>query len=253
MRAATIRSITNRVRLLPRTSPEGRPALLLTDGNGPVSRVADRIEAAQLGLANRLLGRAREMIAVPGAARGAELGVMAEQLTDALRDALLIVECRGARLDAADDVSGTRGSGPADLRALCLISLPGDDLASGPAARHQVRAAAAAWGLPPESLDDLESITGELVANSLEHSDSLTITITCTLTADVLMVSVTDEGGGCTPTPSVPVGRQGREQENGHGLLITDALAGRWGTRRTGSGLEVWAEVAAGAAGGVPA
>lgn len=244
---------TNRVRLLPQTGTDGRPALLLTDGHGPVSRLADRIEAAQLGLANRLLGRAREMTAVPGAVGGAELGVLAEQLADALRDALLIAECRGARLDAAEDTRGTMRFGPAVPRTLCLLSLPGDDLASGPVARHQMRAAAAAWGLPPETLDDLESITGELVANALEHSDSRTITVTCASTADTLTVSVTDEGNGCAPTIPVPVGQQGPQQENGRGLLITDALATRWGTRRAGTGLEVWAEVAVGTTRGVPA
>jgi anti-sigma regulatory factor (Ser/Thr protein kinase) len=244
---------TNRVRLLPQTDTDGRPALLLTDGHGPVSRIADRIEVAQLGLPNRLLGRAREMTVVPGTLKGAELGVMAEQLADALRDTLLIAEYRGARLDAAEDLRDAMKSGPAAPRTLCLLSLPGDDLASGPAARHQVRAAAAAWGLPPGTLDDLESITGELVANALEHSDSRTIMVACDLAADTLTVSVTDEGNGHAPTILVPVGQQVPQQENGRGLLITDALADRWGTRRTGSGLEVWAEVAAGAAGGVPA
>jgi anti-sigma regulatory factor (Ser/Thr protein kinase) len=242
---------TNRVRLLPKTDPDGRPALLLTDGHGPVSRIADRIEAAQLGLANRLLGRAWEMTAVPGTLKGAELGVVAAQLAVALRDVLLIAECRGARLDAAEDLHNAMKSGPDDPRTLCLLSFPGDDLASGPAARHQVRAAVAACGLPPETLDDLESITGELVANALEHSDSRTITVTCALTADTLTVSVTDEGNGYAPRVSVPAGRQVSQQENGRGLLITDALAARWGTRRSGGGLEVWAEVAVGAAGGV--
>ncbi|MFI1357267.1 ATP-binding protein [Streptomyces sp. NPDC020898] len=244
---------TNRVRLLPSTGTDGRASLLLTDGNGPVSRIADRIEAAQLGLANRLLGRTREMIAVPGAAKGAELGVMAEQLADALRDALLIAECRGARPDAAEGGYGTMNLGPGDPRTLCLISLPGDDLASGPAARRQVRVVAAAWGLPPESLDDVESITGELVANALEHSDSRTIMVACALTTDTLTVSVTDEGNGCAPTVPLAVGQQVSQQESGRGLLITDALADRWGTRRSARGLEVWAEVAARTAGGVPA
>ncbi|WP_373431221.1 ATP-binding protein [Streptomyces turgidiscabies] len=104
------------------------------------------------------------------------------------------------------------------------------------AARHQVRSAAAAWGLPPETLDDLESIIGELVANALEHSDSRTITVACALTADTLTVSVTDEGNGCVPAVHVPVGQQGPQQESGRGLLIADALAARWGMRRSAAG-----------------
>lgn len=58
--------------------------------------IADRIETAQLGLANRLLGRAREVIAMSEGRTGAELGVMAERLANALHDALLIAEDRGS-------------------------------------------------------------------------------------------------------------------------------------------------------------
>jgi anti-sigma regulatory factor (Ser/Thr protein kinase) len=35
--------------------------------------------------------------------------------------------------------------------------------------------------LSPRALDDLESITGELVANALEHGDGHTITVVCFL------------------------------------------------------------------------
>ncbi len=40
------------------------------------------------------------------------------------------------------------------------------------------------------------------------------------------------------------------ERERGRGLLITDALAARWGTRQSGDGLTVWAEVFFGASSG---
>ncbi|MFC8867602.1 ATP-binding protein [Streptomyces sp. NPDC057148] len=93
--------------------------------------------------------------------------------------------------------------------------------------------------------DDLVVITGELVANALEHSDSRTVTIACALTGDAVTVGVTDSGGsGGAPWATAA----GAECERGRGLLITDALAGRWGTRRAGGGLTVWAEVAVGAA-----
>ena len=94
-------------------------------------------------------------------------------------------------------------------------------------------------------MDDLETITGELVANALEHSDSHTITVTLTLASETATVSVTDEGGGYGPV--VPASaRPGPEEERGRGLLITDALAARWGRRRTNKGLTVWAEVVTG-------
>ncbi|MFC7884907.1 ATP-binding protein [Streptomyces sp. NPDC057376] len=64
-------------------------------------------------------------------------------------------------------------------------------------------------------------------------------------TGDVVTVGVTDSGrSGGTPSATAA----GAECERGRGLLITDALAGRWGTRRAGGGLTVWAEVAVGAA-----
>ncbi|MFF4604501.1 hypothetical protein ACFY12_17460 [Streptomyces sp. NPDC001339] len=45
------------LRRLPWTGEDGRPCYLSTDGDGPLSRLADRIEAAQLGPSDRLLGR----------------------------------------------------------------------------------------------------------------------------------------------------------------------------------------------------
>ncbi|GAB2820320.1 ATP-binding protein [Streptomyces chlorus] len=129
------------------------------------------------------------------------------------------------------------------LRAYSLRTFPGQDLASARAARRHVRDTVQPWGLPPEAVDDLELITGELVANALEHTDSRTITVTCGLTAEAAAVGVTDEGeSGAAVVPGTAEG----EHEDGRGLLITDALASRWGSLRTGRGLTVWAEVAVG-------
>ncbi|MFJ9583875.1 ATP-binding protein [Streptomyces acidicola] len=116
---------------------------------------------------------------------------------------------------------------------------------SAPAARRFVRDTARSWGISSRMADDLETIAGELVANALERSDSGTITVTCAHTAGTVTISVIDEGHGPVPvaalgTPPDP------EQEHGRGLLITDALADRWGTRETGSGQVVWAEIVTG-------
>ncbi|GAA3985753.1 hypothetical protein GCM10022384_37540 [Streptomyces marokkonensis] len=240
----------NHVRLLPRTGAHGRPGLLITDGDSTVSRLADRIEEVQLGLGERLLGRTRGRMAThrPG---NQELRLLANQLSDALADALLIARSRGARL-------GETGRDPADgtppaPRAYGLLTLPGRDLASAGAARRYVRATAGSWGLPPGATDDLDAITGELAANALEHSGSLTVTVTCSLTADTVTIGVTDDGrSGRTPEFPAPTGppEPEPERERGRGLLITNALATRWGTRRTGGGLTVWAEVSVGAAPG---
>ncbi|WNZ08293.1 ATP-binding protein [Streptomyces sp. 11x1] len=221
------------VRLLPWTGSHGQPCLLLTDGEGTASRVADRIERTQLGLAGRLLGRARAVLP-DQSADGSQWAPLAGQLTDALHDVLLIAESRGARL----------GGGLAEHRRFGRIALPGSDLTSACFARRHVRDTADTWGLPHSVIDDLETIAGELVANALEHSDSHTITVDCGLTSRTAVISVTDEGGGPT-SAALPTSAEllGLEQERGRGLLITQALAVRWGTLRDGGELTVWAEV----------
>ncbi|MFF4525022.1 ATP-binding protein [Streptomyces bluensis] len=247
----------NRVRLLPWTGAHGQPCLLFTDGDGAASRLADRIENVQLGHADRLLGRTRNLLAArsPDAS---ELGVLAGQLADALGDTLLVARSRGARLggasrtrhnespaqpspseDAFLDVPA--GTSPAP-HAYALRTFPGHDLASAPAARRYVRDTARSWDLSPHTTDDLETIGGELVANALEHSDSGTITVTCARTAGTVTISVIDEGHGPAPV-AAPRTPPDPEREHGRGLLITDTLADRWGTRETGAGLMVWAEI----------
>lgn len=251
----------NRVRLLPWSGTHGQPCLLLTDGDGPASRLADRIESMQLGLADRVLGRTRDLLADEGAG-SAELGVLAGQLADALSDALLIARSRGARLRVHGPALPSAGPAavppikaihdvlthrPPGLRAYGLLTLPGRDLASASAARRHVRDTARAWGLPQRAVDDLESVTGELVANALEHGEGHTITVACAFTAETATISVTDEGDDRTAPLPAPPHPPSPEQERGRGLLITDALATPWGTRQSGDGLTVWAEVLVGA------
>ncbi|MDT6984389.1 ATP-binding protein [Streptomyces lusitanus] len=173
---------------------------------------------------------------------------MSERPIRERRTCLLVTEGNGpvSRLTGriADEALGLRGCPPRHVPDLFTeLTLPGDDFTSGQVARHHVRDAARSWGLPAETVDDLESITGELVANALEHSDSRIVRVVCRLTAAAVTVGVTDEGGGgAAVVPGVP----GVEREDGRGLLITDALAGRWGTSRAGGCLTVWAEVGVG-------
>ncbi|MEV7860949.1 ATP-binding protein [Streptomyces hirsutus] len=229
----------HRVRLLLQAGAHDRPCLLLTEGDGPASRLADRMESMQTSLAGRLLGRTRDLL-VAGGMSSNDLGLLAGQLADALAEVLVVAESRRRRLPGvADHVPVFVLPG---LRAYSLHIFPGQDLASAPAARRHVRDTVQPWNLPPEAVDDLELITGELVANALEHTDSRSLTVTCGLTAEAAAVGVTDEGeSGAAVVPEVPKG----EQENGRGLLITQALAARWGSLRTGGGLTVWAEVPA--------
>jgi anti-sigma regulatory factor (Ser/Thr protein kinase) len=89
-------------------------------------------------------------------------------------------------------------------------------------------------------MDTLETIAGELTVNALEHSRSQSVTVALSLAAQTATVSVTDDGRGGIIVPETA----GPGQERGRGLLIVNTLATRWGRRRTGAGLTVWAKVA---------
>ncbi|MFJ7206352.1 hypothetical protein ACIQWR_22800 [Streptomyces sp. NPDC098789] len=84
-------------RLLPWTSPEGKPCYLVGDGAGPVSRLADSMEAEQLDMAADLLDEAQCVLAelkwTPG-----ELHLLAVQLTESLGAVHRVAESRGTRL-----------------------------------------------------------------------------------------------------------------------------------------------------------
>ncbi|MET9758130.1 hypothetical protein ABZ016_03595 [Streptomyces sp. NPDC006372] len=86
-------------RLLPWSSPEGKPCYLVGDGTGYVSRLADDIEDLQLGMAAELLGHSAELLAVRRVT-SAELHYLALRLTESLRDVVRVAESRGRRLRA---------------------------------------------------------------------------------------------------------------------------------------------------------
>lgn len=94
------------LRRLPWTGDGGRPCYLSTDGTGPVSRLADRIEAAQLASAAGLLSRAQRVLAGSRRLTALELGWLAGQLADALGETLCIADSRGQRLALPDDDGG---------------------------------------------------------------------------------------------------------------------------------------------------
>ncbi|WP_052229925.1 hypothetical protein [Streptomyces sp. CT34] len=99
---------TNNVpRLLPWASPEGKPCFLLPgDGTGYVSRLADRVETEQLGLAAVLIEEARKLLHGRAWTSG-ELHLLAVELTESLDTVRRVAESRGARLPVAgDDIDG---------------------------------------------------------------------------------------------------------------------------------------------------
>ncbi|WP_167502337.1 hypothetical protein [Streptomyces malaysiensis] len=88
----------NELRLLPWTGPEGKPCYLDTDDReGYMSRLADHIEAVQLGMVSELL---EQTLQVPDddAADLEKLRLVVAQLAGALRDVLRVATSRGHRL-----------------------------------------------------------------------------------------------------------------------------------------------------------
>ncbi|WP_328917142.1 MULTISPECIES: hypothetical protein [unclassified Streptomyces] len=85
------------LRLLPWTGENGQPAYLSSDRPGPLWKLADQMEAVQLGLAGQLLGHVRAVLDGPEASPR-ELCFLIARLTEALLDALRVAHSRGARL-----------------------------------------------------------------------------------------------------------------------------------------------------------
>ncbi|MFE7330887.1 hypothetical protein ACFU8W_39320 [Streptomyces sp. NPDC057565] len=92
----------NELRLLPWSGPEGKPCYLSTDDRGGyMSRLADNIEAVQLGTAAELLQQASETLDDQDAALD-EMRHLAKELAGALRDILRVATSRGHLLAVSE-------------------------------------------------------------------------------------------------------------------------------------------------------
>lgn len=93
-------------RLLPWTSPEGKPCYLSTDGRGYLSTLADSIETVQLSMGQELLAYARDATA-PGTKTlsASEYRWLACRLAEALADALRVAESRGQRIPDQEEAT----------------------------------------------------------------------------------------------------------------------------------------------------
>ena len=80
----------------------GKPAYLLTDNqNSYLSRLADNLEAVQLGMAEDLLCYTAEVLKEEKPAE-TELRSMVTFLSEALRDSVRVARSRGERLPKSD-------------------------------------------------------------------------------------------------------------------------------------------------------
>lgn len=95
----------NELRLLPWSSPGGKPCYLSTDDpDGYMSRLADNIEAIQLGTASELLEEASGALDNQGTSLD-EMRCLVTELTGALRDVFRIAMSRGhfrATIDSSE-------------------------------------------------------------------------------------------------------------------------------------------------------
>ncbi|MGW4080378.1 hypothetical protein ACWELB_44070 [Streptomyces asiaticus] len=96
----------SKLRLLPWTGPEGKPCYLDTDDReGFMSRLADHIEAEQLGMASELLRQSVQVL--DDETEDLEkLRLVTAQLAGALRDVLRVATSRGTRLATAEHLKG---------------------------------------------------------------------------------------------------------------------------------------------------
>ncbi|WP_408648114.1 ATP-binding protein [Streptomyces gossypiisoli] len=109
------------------------------------------------------------------------------------------------------------------------LTLPGRALTSAGAARRYVRETARSWGMPSGTTDDLETITGELVVNALEHTEAPPSRSPVLLPPGwQRSASPTRARGIRRCGPRAWQCRQSRSGSYGRGLLIIDALADRW-------------------------
>ncbi|MEU3074564.1 hypothetical protein [Streptomyces laurentii] len=105
-------TLHDELRLLPWSDSNGKPCFLSTDtAGGPLSRLADRTESAQLDSGAALLEQAVEVLA-NAKAEPKELHILARDLTNALRDALRIAVSRGHRLPEPTVTASGGGEGP---------------------------------------------------------------------------------------------------------------------------------------------
>jgi anti-sigma regulatory factor (Ser/Thr protein kinase) len=96
--------------------------------------------------------------------------------------------------------------------------------------------------VPPESLENVRLLTGELLTNAVRHArhgSEERIKLKAVASAGLVRVEVRDGGPGFEkPSPRTP----GPEQDSGWGLYIVERLADRWGVGRDGLAY-VWFEI----------
>ncbi len=134
------------------------------------------------------------------------------------------------------------GTTPPDLGAearCAAFLLPADGLAVREA-RRNVREQFGKWGIGLDDCDTAALVMSELFTNALIHTTSEEITCGLGVAPDLLLIKVSDEGGG----HSTPSARKATLDEGGgRGLMLVKGVSDRWGVgpAKDGGGRIVWA------------
>ena len=107
------------------------------------------------------------------------------------------------------------------------------------AAREWSRQAVRRWHLG-EAAEAIEHLVSELVTNSVEHAECVSVTVLLIYGHGMLRLEVRDQDAAHVPALKHPEPGDLR----GRGLVIVQALSDRWGVQVTGSGKAVWCEFA---------
>jgi anti-sigma regulatory factor (Ser/Thr protein kinase) len=117
---------------------------------------------------------------------------------------------------------------------------------SVPVIRTLVRTVTDVWGYETQLIDDAELVASELTANAVLHAqagDCDCFDVRLMPGNERLRIEVADAGSSL-PHQKAPAS----SAETGRGLLLVEALCGRWGVvRETPGGKTVWAELVTGA------
>jgi len=131
----------------------------------------------------------------------------------------------------------TRPRGTQRTRLNLQVTLPAGDGAVR-LARRVTRDVLARWRLAHVE-ETAILLVSELVTNAVRHAqNTYAIGLDLEIGETWLRIEVQDADPRW-PQPRTP----GRFDESGFGLVLVDALAGKWGVRETATGKAVWAEL----------
>jgi anti-sigma regulatory factor (Ser/Thr protein kinase) len=178
---------------------------------------------------------------VPAAAGLPQPYIRREEVPVARRITRWGIQAMTAGMSGSGDAHALAGAASEPGCALRLV-LPAAVQATG-LARIATREALASWGVT--HLETAVLLVSELVTNAVRHAETPAVILTLRLetAAGLLRIEVQDADPRW-PQPRTPAGLD----ESGFGLVLVDALAGKWGVRDTPPGKSVWAELETGSA-----